>query len=262
VYQSLFHGPVAGRSATIAGMSAPSLRTATVASLAAVPGLVHGFERRRETAGPESREETRSRVTASLAPYGALLLLQQVHGASVVEAPWEGTPAADAGVSGEPGWLVGIETADCLPLLLVDPRRRAIAAAHAGWRGTAAQVAAGAVAALVARGSQPSDLLAALGPCIGPCCYEVGEELRGAFGEDAPHVFRPLDGARPHLDLRAANARQLARAGLRPGAIAHVEECTRCSPGLYHSYRREGRGAGRMISFVGFARGLVPAQTG
>ena len=62
--------------------------------------------------------------------------------------------------------------------------------------------------------------------------------------------------------LRAANARQLARAGLRPEAIAHVEECTRCSPGLYHSYRREGRGAGRMISFVGFARGLVPAQTG
>ena len=236
-------------------MSLSTLRSVTLPSLDAVPGLVHGFERRRETPGPESRDETRARVSASLATYGTLLLLKQVHGASVVESPWEGTPAADASVSRDPGWLLGIETADCLPVLLVDPRRRAVAAAHAGWRGTAAQVAASAVAALVARGSRPPDLLAGLGPCIGPCCYEVGEELREAFGEDAPHVFRPGGGGRPHLDVRAANARQLARAGLRPEAIAHVEECTRCSPGLYHSYRRDGRGAGRMISFVGFARG-------
>jgi YfiH family protein len=236
-------------------MPEPTLWSVKLPSLDSVPGLVYGFERRRETLGPESRDETRARVTASLAPYGTLLLLKQVHGASVVEAPWEGTPAADAAVSLEPGWLLGIETADCLALLLVDPRRRAVAAAHAGWRGTAAQVAASAVAALVARGSRPPDLLAALGPCIGSCCYEVGEELREPFGEDAAHVFRPAGGGRPHLDLRAANARQLARAGLRPEAIAHVEECTRCSPGLYPSYRRDGRGAGRMISFVGFACG-------
>jgi hypothetical protein len=235
-------------------MITSTLRTAAVPALAAVPGLVHGFERRREASGAESRDETRARVAAALAPRGALLLLKQVHGASVVEAPWAGTPEADAGFADLPGWLIGIETADCLPLLVVDPRRRAVAAAHAGWRGTAARVAARAVAALVDRGSRPAELLAALGPCIGACCYEVGDELREAFGEDAAHVFRPGSAGRPHLDVRAANARQLARAGLRPEAISSVDECTRCRSDLYHSYRRDGRAAGRMISFVGFAR--------
>ncbi|MGE5124783.1 MAG: peptidoglycan editing factor PgeF [Betaproteobacteria bacterium] len=227
---------------------------ASVPSLSAVAGLVHGFERRPLPARHESREATRARVAEALAASGRLLFLRQVHGAAVVEAPWPGTPEADAGVATGGGWLVGIETADCLPVLLVDPTRRAVAAAHAGWRGTAAQVAVRAVEALAARGSRPEDLLAALGPAIGPCCYEVGEELRAAFGEDAPRVFVAGPNGRPHLDLRGANARQLRRAGLRRGAILHVEECTRCHPELYHSYRRDGRGAGRMISYVGFGR--------
>ncbi len=227
---------------------------AIVPSLAEVPGLEHGFERRSQPPRLESRDETRARVAAALAGHGRLLLLKQVHRAAVAEAPWQGTPEADAGVSTNAGDLIGIETADCLPILLVDPRRRAVAAVHAGWRGTAAQVAARAVAALVSRGSQPEDLLAALGPSIGPCCYEVGDELRPAFGDDAPFVFSQGANGRPHLDVRAANVRQLARAGLRCEAIAHVDECTRCHPELYHSYRRDGPGAGRMISWVGFSR--------
>ena len=226
----------------------------TVPSLAGVVGLVHGFERRCQPPRLESRDETRARVTAALAEHGRLLLLEQVHGAAVAEAPWQGTPEADAAVSANDGELIGIETADCLPVLLVDPQRRAVAAAHAGWRGTAAGVAARAVAALVSLGSQPTDLLAALGPSIGPCCYEVGDELRPAFGDDAPHVFSQGANGRPHLDVRAANVRQLERAGLRRGAILHVAECTRCRPELYHSYRRDGPGAGRMISWVGFSR--------
>ena len=127
-----------------------------------------------------------------------------------------------------------------------------MAAAHAGWRGTAAGVAARAVEALAARGSRPEDLVAALGPAVGACCYEVGEELREAFGPSGAAFFRPGTRGRPHLDVRAANVRQLLDAGLRPDAVHHVADCTRCRADLYHSYRRDGRAAGRMISFVGF----------
>jgi len=229
-----------------------ALRTVGVPALGAIPGLVHGFEQRAPRQGAETLEESRTRVAESLERNGLLLLLKQVHGASVVEAPWEGTPEADASVAVGAGWLLGIKTADCLPVLLVDAERRLVAAAHAGWRGTAAGVVARAVAALVARGSRPEDLVAALGPGIGPCCYEVGDELRHAFGASGAGFFRPGPNGRPHLDLRAANLRQLLAAGLRPGAIHHVADCTRCRADLYHSYRRDGKTAGRMISFVGF----------
>lgn len=223
-------------------------------ALAALPGLVHGFGQRRAADAPETREQTRARVARSLAPFGRLMLLKQVHGTRVVEAPWEGTPEADAALAAEPGLLLGIETADCLPLLLVDPRRRCVAAAHAGWRGTAAGVARLAVEALVAQGSRTSDLVAALGPAIGPCCCEVGEELREAFADEADFVLRPGPRGRPHLDLRRANTRQLLRAGLGERSLHQLDECTRCYADRYHSYRREGRGAGRMISFAGFLR--------
>ena len=229
------------------------LRTATVPALAAVAGLVHGFEQRAPGDGAETREESLARVGRALDGSGRLLLLRQVHGATVVEAPWDGAPEADASVASARGLILGIQTADCLPVLLVDPRRQAVAAAHAGWRGTAAGVAARAVESLVARGSRPRDVVAAIGPGIGPCCYEVGEERREAMGPSAAPFFRPGPNGRPHLDLRAANAFQLEAAGLPPAAIHHVADCTRCRADLYHSYRRDGRAAGRMVSFVGFA---------
>jgi len=229
------------------------LRTATVPALSAVPGLVHGFEQRAPRDGKEAADESRARVARALEGSGRLLLLKQVHGAVVVEAPWQGTPRADAAVATVPGWLLGVQTADCLPVLLVDPGRRLVAAVHAGWRGTAAGVAARAVGALVARGALPQDLVAALGPAVGACCYEVGEELREAFGPSGAAFFRPGTRGRPHLDVRAANVRQLLDAGLVPEALHHVADCTRCRADLYHSYRRDGRAAGRMISFVGFS---------
>jgi hypothetical protein len=232
-----------------------SLRTATVAALTAVPGLVHGFEQRAPADGRETAGESRARVARALAGSGRLLLLRQVHGAAVVEAPWEESPPGDAAVAAAPGWLLGVQTADCLPVLLVDPRRRLVGAVHAGWRGTAAGIASRAVEALVARGSRPEGLVAALGPAIGACCYEVGEELREAFGPSRAAFFRPGPRGRAHLDLRAANERQLLDAGLLPGALHHVADCTRCRADLYHSYRRDGRGAGRLISFVGFRKG-------
>lgn len=232
-----------------------TLRTATVPALSAVPGLVHGFEQRAPADGGETREECHARVARALDGSGLLLLLKQVHGTAVAEAPWEGTPEADAAVAARPGWLLGIQTADCLPVLLVDPRRRLVAAAHAGWRGTAAGVAARAVEALAARGSRPGDLVAALGPGIGACCYEVGDDVREAFSPSGAPFFLAGPRGRPHLDVRAANVRQLLDAGLAPGRLHHVADCTRCRPDLYHSWRRDGRAAGRMVSFVGFRSG-------
>jgi len=231
---------------------AVNLRVVTVPELAAVSGLVHGFEQRLGPAGWESREDGRARVADALAADGRLRLLRQVHGTRVCHAPWEGTPEGDAGVATTAGELLGIETADCLPVLIVDPVRRIVAAAHAGWRGTLAGVAARAVEAVVAAGSQPRDLVAALGPSIGACCYEVGPEVQDAFGPAGAHFFRPGPRGRAHLDVRAANRAQLTAAGLDGGAIHDVADCTYHLADRYHSYRRDGRGAGRMISFVGF----------
>jgi YfiH family protein len=243
-------------------MSAPADRptkahptgVATIPALLAVPGLAHGFDRRGPAASPETRADTRSRLVAALAPWGRLCFLRQVHGRTVVEAAPGEECAADAHVTGEPGLLLGVETADCLPMLLVDPERRLVAAVHAGWRGTAAGVAGAAVEALRARGATPASLLAALGPAIGACCYEVGDELREAFGPAGAAFFRPGPRGRPHLDVRAANVAQLRQAGVRPERIHHEAECTYCGPDRYPSYRREGPGAGRIVSFVGFSR--------
>jgi YfiH family protein len=227
------------------------LRVVRVPLLDAVPALVHGFERR----GPrehETREEARARVQRALDGRGRLLLLKQVHGRAVRTAPWDGRPEADAAVAAGSGLMLGIETADCLPVLLVDPLRRVAAAAHAGWRGTVQGVAREAVRALVASGSRPQDVLAALGPGIGACCYEVGEDVRQAFGPGGAPFFRPGPRGKDHLDVRAANRDQLLAEGLRGEHVASVDECTFCRPADYHSYRRAARTAGRMINFVGF----------
>jgi YfiH family protein len=231
-----------------------TLRTVTHPALEAVPGLVHGFEQRLGPAGWEERDDSRRRVAQALAGSGRLHLLKQVHGCRVQTAPWEGRPEADASVSDTAGLVLGIETADCQPILFVEPVNRRVAAAHAGWRGTAGGVARETVAAMVARGSRPADVVAILGPSIGACCYEVGEELRAEFGPQGGDFFRPGPRGKPHLDVRAANVRQLEQAGLTPDHIHHVADCTMCRADLYHSYRREGKGAGRMINFVGFAK--------
>lgn len=228
------------------------MNAAQLSALAAIPGLAHGFERRAGPAGHEDRDSSRRRMAAGLAAEGRLFLMKQVHGAQVRQAPWDGRPEGDAALASEPGLLLGIETADCLPLLLVDPVRRVVAAAHAGWRGTAQGVALAALGALVGRGSRPADLLAALGPANNVCCYEVGDELRQHFGAEVADLFQSGPRGKPHLDVRLANVRQLLGAGMAPERIHHVGECTFHQPDLYHSYRREGPNGGRMISWIGF----------
>jgi len=233
-------------------METARLEVAEVEALAAIPGLAHGFERRGDSSRDENRDATRARATRRLQATGRLFLMRQVHGACVVEAPWEERPEADAAIATGQGLVLGVETADCLPILLVDPMRRAVGAVHAGWRGTASEVAMRAVESLRAQGSRSEDLVAALGPAIGPCCYEVGDELRPAFDRWGGDLFRPGPRGRPHLDVRAANRRQLLSAGLRDERIHDVAQCTSCRRDLYHSYRRDGPNGGRMISFVGF----------
>jgi hypothetical protein len=230
------------------------LRAHRIPALAALPGLEHGFERRNGPAGAEGRDATRARVSAALGDQGELLLLSQVHGCGVRTAPWSGRPEADAATLKRPGFLLGIETADCLPLLLVDPACRVAGAAHAGWRGTAAGIAGHVVRAMLEAGADASRILAAIGPGIGACCYAVGPELREAFGTAAADLFAPGPRGGQHLDLREANRRQLIAAGLAAGSVFHVDECTACRPEDYHSYRRDGPGSGRMLSWIGWER--------
>jgi len=176
--------------------------------------------------------------------FANLALLNQIHSNTCVAA--EGRAGVlgqgDALLEDRPGAVVVVKTADCLPILLVDERRRAVAAVHAGWRGTAAKIAARAVEAMAARfGTRPGDLHAAIGPGIGPCCYEVGPEVAAQFGGQG----------RGHLDLTAQNRGQLEAAGVTPARIYASYLCTMCRPEEFHSFRRDKEAAGRLHSFVG-----------
>jgi YfiH family protein len=218
--------------------------------LANIPGLVHGFGQR--VAG--TRAMAREAAQETFRTAGAVFFLRQVHGSAVVPAPWTEPPDADASLTERAGELLAIETADCLPVLIVDASNLRVAAAHAGWRGTAAKVARHAVDALVARGSKPEDLRVALGPSIGPCCYEVGADVEEAFGTAGSRFLERRSSGRSHLDVAEANRTQLEEAGVLPSHIDKSNLCTRCREDLFFSYRRDGAYAGRMISVVGFSR--------
>jgi purine-nucleoside/S-methyl-5'-thioadenosine phosphorylase / adenosine deaminase len=131
-----------------------------------------------------------------------------------------------------------------MPILLVDPQNRAVAAVHAGWRGTVAHIAQRAVEAMQQHfGTEPAHLHAAIGPGIGKCCYEVGPEVAQHFGE----------AGRAHVDLAAANRKQLLETGITSARIYSADLCTMCRAGEFHSYRRDREAAGRMYSFAGIA---------
>jgi YfiH family protein len=187
-----------------------------------------------------------TRLAGSWTP-GPPVWLRQVHSARCVWA--DGVAGclgeADCLLTNSPGCYLTIRTADCIPILLVDERQRAVAAVHAGWRGTAQAIAAVAVQSLVERlGSRPRDLLAAIGPGICADCYEVGPEVAIQFG---------LTG-RAKLDLAENNRRQLIEAGLDPARIFSGTPCTCCRPSEFHSWRRDHVKTGRMVSAVAIRR--------
>lgn len=200
------------------------------------PWLEHGFGSR--NAGSWPGEYTRVR---------------QVHSADVVtaeEARAEDPPPQADGVvcAGPPGEWVGIRTADCVSILLADPLTRCVGAIHAGWKGTAGNIAAAGVSRMAQLcGAQPQNLVAAVGPSIQRCCFEVGPEVAEEFGVWFPEW---VDLPR-YLDLSEVNRRQLLAAGLRVDAIDVGGLCTKCTPGgEFESWRRDREESGRMVSAI------------
>jgi YfiH family protein len=187
--------------------------------------------------------------------------VRQVHGDRVVLAAGEGSPPeeADAVVSTLPGVAACVSVADCVPILIGDPRSGAVAAVHAGWRGTLAHAAARAVEALSrAVGAQPGDLLAAIGPAIGPCCYEVSPDLARAFRDDlGARVAEPRGGS-SRVDLWLANEIVLRKAGLDRERIEVLGRCTYCEPETFFSHRRDRGRTGRQVGFI--APGPTPVS--
>ncbi len=182
---------------------------------------------------------------------GRLASAKQIHSARCLYAPAPGRLAeADALVTDRPGLLLGVRTADCLPLLVADPEHRAVAAIHAGWRGLVAGILAEALRRMAERfGSRPEALLVAVGPAIGPCCYEVGPEVAAQFRELFPER-KDLSG-RTRLDLAEAARRQLCALGVGEERLAVAGICTRCRAEEFYSWRRDGPRTGRMLSVIG-----------
>jgi YfiH family protein len=267
-----------------------------VPALTRIPWLVHGFSTRpggislmdgekvlnlgfTEWDSRENVLENRRRFQSALGASDLKLIsLKQIH--SDVIYLFDAAPTepcrGDASATSRPGLLLGVQTADCVPILLVDPKKRAIAAVHAGWRGTLQRIVAKAIGKMQMEfGTKPGDLLAAIGPAIGGCCYEVGTEVAIQFQSqfaDAPEWFdefrtgdepNPIQwlnmmppGHQPPpknvlLDLKKANRAQLLGAGLRPSNISVSGLCTACRRDLLFSYRKEGLRSGRLMSVIG-----------
>lgn len=195
-----------------------------------------------------------------------LVRIRQVHGATCLRVDEHASsPAgdADALVTTRPGVAVAVATADCVPLLLAAPSDGVAAAVHAGWRGSLAAIAAAAVRAIGELGVAPDRLVAALGPAIDGCCYEVEREIAARFadrlGAAAWSAWRDGAPGKGYLDLRRVNALVLEQAGVRAAAIQRVGPCTFCGGGPFASYRRSGARAGRQLSWIGLTVAGPPA---
>ena len=231
-----------------------------------IPGVVHGFSTRRGerpdfSLGPANSPNpmvqiNRARFVAAVGGIGwPIIKLKQVHSGIVVDI--DDTSAAseavegDAAVTGLAGVMVGVQTADCVPILIAHREGRAVAAIHAGWRGTAAGITEAAVMRLGQKfGFATKDFIAAIGPHIGPCCYEVGEEVAAELS-DQEAIVRSVGQEKPYLDLGLANRAQLLRAGVPEIQIETSSLCTKCRADLFHSYRRDGKRMGHMLSVIG-----------
>jgi YfiH family protein len=157
---------------------------------------------------------------------------------------------ADAVISTDSGLAACVSVADCVPILIADPETGAVAAVHAGWRGTLARVAEAGVRALAgSSGATPGRLLAAIGPSIGPCCYEISADLAEQFAAGIGPVIS-AGAAGPHLDLWEANRRVLLAAGLASDRVEVLGRCTSCAPELFFSHRRDRGRTGRHVAFI------------
>ena len=228
-----------------------------------ISGVVHGFSTRRESISYVAIEKSGSQPDGEREVFLAALgmaawpmgRLRQVHSNRVrhfdTSAFANESPEGDAAYTGLPGIALEVRTADCVPILIAERSARVVAMAHAGWRGTSGGVVRKVVNSIVSEfGVSAADLAVVMGPHIGVCCMEVGEEVFAGF--DDPGVFeRPPEWAKPHLNLAEANRRQLLAAGVRPQMIQTSLLCTRCRSDMFYSYRRDGADAGRMYAVIG-----------
>jgi len=193
----------------------------------------------------------------------SIVTCRQVHEDSVeiIDAIPQVPPRADAIITSTPGIYPAIKTADCLPILLLDPMHRVAGAIHAGWRGTVLRITRKVVRMMKGRyGTNPTDLVAGLGPAIGPCCYEVDEVVlkpfRQAFHQAQQFIIRSKSGDRSkeshRLDLVGANRFELIQEGVPLANIHSTELCTSCNSALFFSYRRDGAKSGRHLAVTGF----------
>lgn len=230
-------------------MAKDDLEIITVPRLKQIPFLVHGFGTRRWKAGDFKRRPDWRNFK--------LVFLNQVHSDTVrfiAEAP-QRILKGDAMMTELPSLLLIVRTADCLPLLIVDESRQVMSAVHCGWRGTSRRLVERVVQSMRDRyRCRPSQLLVAMGPCIGQECYEVGEDVFQSFRKEG----LPLDFFQAHpqrskkylFDLRRANLDQLLKQGVKPENVFSVDLCTHCQPN-FPSFRRDKDKAGRMLSFIG-----------
>ncbi len=225
---------------------------ARCAALAAVPAIAHAFSTRIDERGNAfdlATADPARFLSAAGLPGTRASDLRQVHGNRVVRSAScaEREPAdASFWIEGDPPPRIpSVRFADCVPILIAERHGCAVVAVHAGWRGTAADVARRAVAELVLHGIDPENLIAALGPAILACCYEVGPEVAAAL----PDSMRDR-----RLDLHDANRRQLVAQGVPDRAIHAAPWCTRCRGDLFFSHRRERERSGRMMAAVGPGR--------
>ncbi|HEY8040051.1 MAG TPA: polyphenol oxidase family protein [Polyangiaceae bacterium] len=208
----------------------PSLRS----KLLDQAGLAHAFP---------TRDVTDAELAAVVG--GVVIQVKQVHGARALLAPDAKGQEADALVARRGGGAVGVRVADCVPVLVADVASGDVAAIHAGWRGVVAGVVRAGVELLGGR-----ELVAAIGPCIGPCCFEVGREVADRLG----FVVRE-QGDRAYVDLRAAVRAQLRALGVADDRIEDVAGCTKHEPARFHSFRRDGANSGRMLAAIAPDRG-------
>lgn len=228
-------------------------------------GVRHFFGTRQHSASlafevgvPACTQRTKGRARPSW-----MLSVKQVHGTDALVVDRALTAADrfldgwDALVTDQPGVMVAVRTADCVPVLMHDPRRKVVAAVHAGWRGAVAGIVQKTIALMGARfGSVPDHLRVSIGPSAGACCYEVDEPVLDRLHQacpDAGKVVKERREGRRHLDLKALVREQARAAGARPDSITSVNLCTICHDDLFFSYRREGRVIGTMVSAIGLS---------